>query len=81
MDKQTKVMAGREINAAAVEEMARSVLRECGVPFTSVEIAAGPRERGRPTHRRTGCGVLHAPSVSTRTSTSSFRPGSRAVVL
>ena len=40
MDKHTRVMAGRDINPAAVEEMARSVLRACGVPFTSVEITA-----------------------------------------
>ena len=40
MDKQTRVMAGKEMTSADVEEMARSVLRVCGVPFTSVAITA-----------------------------------------
>lgn len=40
MKKQTSVAAGQEINPAAVEEMARSVLRVYGVPFTAVAIIA-----------------------------------------
>jgi hypothetical protein len=39
MNKQSRVMARQEATQADVEDIARSVLRVCGVPFTSVAIA------------------------------------------
>ena len=42
MDKQTRVMAGRDMVPADVEEIARSVLDLYGMPFTSVAITALP---------------------------------------
>ena len=42
MGKQTSVRSGRDVTSADVEEMARSVLGLCSVPFTSVTITALP---------------------------------------